>query len=56
VLQAVPGQERYRTAGRTAELVAARARVSSPLERSWERLDELDMELQDWRLDTGGRP
>jgi chromosome partition protein MukF len=56
VLQAVPGPERYRTAGRTAELVAGRARVSSPLERSWERLDELDMELQDWRLEPGGRP
>ncbi|MDW7710786.1 MAG: hypothetical protein SCH98_09945 [Deferrisomatales bacterium] len=55
VLQVVPGPERYRTAGRTAELVAARARVSSPLERSWERLDALDMELQDWRLDSGGR-
>jgi len=56
VLPVLPQPEQYRSTGRVAELVAERAAISSPLERSWVPLDELDLVIEDWALERRGEP
>ncbi len=50
VLGALAAPERYCAAGRVASLVAERVQVSSPLERTWTPLGELDITMEDWSL------
>ena len=54
VLPELPVQERYRAAGRVAQVVASRRRVESPRERPWVSLGGLDLSVEDWLLIPGG--
>jgi hypothetical protein len=56
VLPVLPSPEQYRAAGLVAELVAARARVSAPLERSWIAVGDVGLALEDWALQRRGEP
>ncbi len=56
VLPVLPRPEQYRSTGRVAELVAERAAVSVPLERTWTPLDELGLVIEDWTLKPRGEP
>jgi len=54
VLDPVPEIERYRAAGRVAELTARRATVSSPRERAWTPLEGVCLEIEDWSIEPRG--
>lgn len=49
VLPKVSSTQRYRVAGRVAELVAAKVHVSGPRERQWRPLS-LPLEVEEWEL------
>ena len=50
VLPGLRSDDRYRAAGRIAALVAERAEVSGPHERSWVPVDDLDLLIEEWDL------
>lgn len=51
VLCEVPAVEQYRAAGRVAEQVVARVRMSGLHERPWRRLESVPLEVEDWNLE-----
>lgn len=50
VLPELRSDDRYRAAGRIAELIAERTEVTGPRERSWVSIDDLDLLVEDWTL------
>ncbi|MBA2660762.1 MAG: condensin subunit MukF [Bradymonadaceae bacterium] len=54
VLPELGANERFRAAGRIAELLARTTRISSPWERSWVPVGT-ELEVEEWTVDAGER-